>query len=168
MKALIVVDPQKCVGCHTCELACAVAHSRSKQLYAAIGEDPKPESRINVGRYLNTNLPLQCRHCEDAPCVKVCPSEAMQKEERGEAVLINEERCIGCKWCILVCPFGAVTLGQGEKAILKCDLCAARAADGLSPACTGSCPTGALQFTPVEQLTHDKRREFAVDFLGSS
>ena len=168
MKALIVVDPKQCVGCHTCELACAVAHSQSKQLYAAIAEIPLPQSRVCVERYQSTNLPLQCRHCEDAPCVKICPTQAMQKEGRGEAVLIEEERCIGCKWCILVCPFGAVTLGQGDKAIVKCDLCAERGAQGQSPACTNACPTGALQFTPVDQFTHAKRREFAVDFLGSS
>ncbi len=168
MKALIVVDPKRCVGCHSCELACAVAHSRHRQLYGAVAEDPPPQSRVYVERYQKTNLPLQCRHCEDAPCVNICPTSAMQKGAWGEAVLIDKGRCIGCKWCLLVCPFGAITLGPEEKAMVKCDLCAERAAEGRPPACTEACLTGALQYTPVEEFTRTKRREFVVDFLQSS
>jgi anaerobic carbon-monoxide dehydrogenase iron sulfur subunit len=168
LKSLIVVDTKKCLGCHSCEIGCAVEHSMSKQLFGAVFEDPLPQSRVFVEHYDGANLPLQCRHCEDAPCVRVCPTKAMVKQAAGEAVLIEETLCIGCKWCILVCPFGAVTLGAGEKAILKCDLCHDRAIAGQEPACVSSCPTGALQFASVDELTKEKRREFLVEFLGGS
>ncbi len=168
MKGLLVVDTKKCLGCHSCEIGCAVEHSKTKQLFSAVFETPRPQSRVCVEHYGGTNLPMQCRHCEDAPCVKVCPTRAMAKEVAGEAVLIEHSLCIGCKWCILVCPFGAIALGAGEKAVLKCDFCNERAAAGLLPACVNSCPTGALQFASADKFTKEKRREFLVEFFSAS
>ncbi len=104
MKGLIVVDVKKCLGCRSCEIGCAVEHSKSKQLFSAVFEKPLPQSRVVVESYGGTNLPLQCRHCEDPPCVKVCPTQAVTKQDVGEAVLIDDALCIGCKCCILVCP----------------------------------------------------------------
>ncbi|RQD77917.1 MAG: 4Fe-4S dicluster domain-containing protein [Candidatus Syntrophonatronum acetioxidans] len=161
----MVVDVKKCLGCHSCELGCAVEHSASKQLFASILEKPLPQSRVTVEHSEGTSLPLQCRHCEDPPCVKVCPTEAITKKDVGEAVLIDESLCIGCKVCILICPFGAVTLSTDDKAILKCDLCQERIFTGEAPACVSSCPTRALQFISVEEFTKEKRREFMVEFL---
>ncbi|MGI5875466.1 MAG: 4Fe-4S dicluster domain-containing protein [Dethiobacteria bacterium] len=167
IKGLIVVNVEKCLGCHSCEIACAVEHSRSKQLFSAISEAPLPKSRVAVEHYGSARLPLQCRHCDNAPCIKVCPTKAMLKEAGNGAVLIDHSLCIGCKWCLLVCPFGAVTLDNDEKAVLKCDLCYERTSTGRVPACVYSCPTGALQFTSVEELIKKKRRDFLVDFLGA-
>ncbi len=165
MKGLMVVDVKKCLGCHSCELGCAVEHSESKELLASIFERPLPQSRVTVEHSKGTSLPLQCRHCEDPPCIKVCPTEAIIKKDVGEAVLIDEALCIGCKVCILVCPFGAVTLSTDDKAILKCDLCQERLSVGDVPACVSSCPTRALEFVSVEEFTKEKRREFMVEFL---
>lgn len=169
MKGLLVINPQKCVGCHSCELNCAVAHSQSRQLFAAVFETPLPQSRVKVEHYQGTSIPLQCRHCEDAPCLKVCPTRAISKADREEAVLIDESLCIGCKWCLLVCPFGSVSLGrEGHNAVLKCDLCQEYPPENKEPACVYSCPTGALQFLTAEQYAREKRREFLVDYLESS
>lgn len=166
MKNMIVVDAGKCVGCHSCEISCCVAHSQSKQLYQAIFEKPLSKKRVVVENYGEFNVPLQCRHCEDAPCVHVCPTKAMQKEAGADAVLIDEKLCIGCKWCLQACPFGAIALGDGEKAILKCDLCMERTGKGMDPACVAGCPTKALKYLPVDTFTKEKRREFLVDFLA--
>ncbi|MCR6544398.1 4Fe-4S dicluster domain-containing protein [Dehalobacterium formicoaceticum] len=166
MKNIIVVDAQKCVSCHSCEISCCIAHSQSKNIYQAIFEKPLAKKRVVVEKYGAFSVPLQCRHCEDAPCVQICPTKAMHREAGADAVLINEELCIGCKWCLQACPFGAITLGDGEKAILKCDLCIIRTEQGLQPACVDACPTNALKYLSVDQFTKEKRRGFLVDFFG--
>lgn len=168
MEEMIVVHPKRCVSCHSCVIGCSVEHSHSKQLYAAIFETPRPRSRIFVERAASISLPIQCRHCEDAPCVHVCPTGAMSRQEPDEAVLVQQDLCIGCKWCILACPFGAVSQNETDRTMNKCDLCLERTPLGLAPACVASCPTGALEFTEIKTFTRDKRREFLVDFLGES
>ncbi len=168
MEAMIVVHPKRCVSCHSCVIGCSVEHSQSKQLYSAIFETPRPRTRIFVMPAGGTNLPLQCRHCEDAPCINICPTGAMSRQEVDEAVLVQQDLCIGCRWCIVVCPFGVVSQNDTDRSINKCDLCVERTPGGLPPACVASCPTGALEFTDIKTLTRDKRREFLVDFLGES
>jgi anaerobic carbon-monoxide dehydrogenase iron sulfur subunit len=165
VSGLLVVDRQKCLGCHSCEIACTVEHSQSKSLYAAIREDPLPRRRVEVEHYSGSNLPLQCRHCEDAPCVRVCPTKALFQKGEEEVVLLNSSLCIGCKWCLLACPFGVITLDQPSKSIIKCDLCQERASMEKPPACAESCPTKALQFTSTPQYTAQKRKDFLIEFL---
>jgi len=166
MRGMIYVDPERCMGCHTCEMACAVAHSESKDLFKAIYEEPRSKPRVVVEAVGRTSVPLQCRHCEDAPCVAVCPTRAMAKLEDGP-VVVREELCIGCKACILVCPFGAVAMGPGGKVAHKCDLCIERLEAGEEPACASSCPTGALRFVPAEEVAREARRRAAERFLVS-
>ena len=173
MRKIIFVDPQKCLACKTCELACAVAHSKSKDLEQAINEFPLPEKRVFVEQIpelpyalypVPYTLPLQCRHCEDAPCVKICPTKALEKSN-DEPVLIKNELCIGCKWCILVCPFGVIKLNREGKVIIKCDLCIDRLKDGKEPACVSACPTKALKYKSVEEITAVTRKEAIKKYL---
>jgi len=153
MEKFIVFDKNKCLGCKTCELACAVVHSKSKNLHKAVNEFPTPQYRIDVVASGGFSIPLQCRHCDDAPCVKICPTNALIKDESG-IVLYKENKCIGCKYCILVCPFGSIKINSKGKLITKCDLCIERLKNGDMPACVSSCPTKALKFTtPSESLT---------------
>ena len=168
MRGLLIVDSSKCVGCHTCEIACAVEHSQSKNLYSAVMENPPPRRRLEVEHYEGTNLPLQCRQCEEAPCARVCPTKALAKENEEEALLLHSHLCIGCKWCLLTCPFGVISLDKQSKAILKCDLCQERASQKQLPACAESCPTGALDFTSAQNLTAQKRRDFLVEFFKAT
>ena len=79
-----------------------------------------------------------------------------------EAVIIHEDKCIGCKFCVAVCPFGVVTLRKGGKVALKCDLCLLRTEEGLLPACVTACPTGAMKYLTAEELAKEKRRETAA------
>ena len=129
MKGNIVVDPNKCISCHSCEISCAVEHSVSKNLYLAAGEYPRPQKRVVVEHFAQTNLPLQCRHCEDAPCVKVCPTKALVKEGVEGPVLLNDHLCIGCKWCVVACPFGVIVAAPDDNIMIKCDLCQNRLPD---------------------------------------
>ncbi|MFQ6066866.1 MAG: 4Fe-4S dicluster domain-containing protein [bacterium] len=164
MKGIIVVDVERCLGCKSCELQCAVAHSKSDDLFKAIEEVPLPQYRVTVETAGELSAPLQCRHCEDAPCVQVCATHALEKVGPGQPATVKKELCIGCKWCILVCPFGVIGMDRAGKVIIKCNLCRERTEAGRLPACVEACPTGALKFIEIETLIKEKRREFLVDF----
>lgn len=150
MEKMIVVIPELCMGCHTCELECALAHSESKNLIEAVLNKERSVPRVRVRAAESLNVPLQCRHCEDAPCVRVCPSGALEKLETSGTVMVRVDRCIGCRWCVMVCPFGVIGVADGKVAI-KCDLCAERTSQGLDPACVAGCPTHALRFATEEE-----------------
>lgn len=164
-KGMIVCDPTRCLACRSCELACAVAHSRAKTLVGAITESPAPESRVSLEVAEDITLPLQCRHCEDAPCVVVCPTKALSKPAAEGPVLLDQQLCIGCKSCVLVCPFGVIHLSRDGKAMIKCDLCVERLAAGELPACVSSCPTGALRFESTAEAARTTRKRAAREFL---
>ncbi len=162
----IMVDPDRCVGCHTCELACAVAHSRSGTLFGAVlaGEPLAPRNR--VVKVAEVSFPAQCRQCEDAPCVKVCPTGATFRTETYTAV--NTNRCIACGLCTMVCPFGAIHVstvpvnGKSKRAAIKCDLCVNRAE---GPACVQACPTQALRLAAPREVMETALKASAERFL---
>jgi len=167
MKKILVVFSEKCLGCRSCEIACAVEHSKSKQLFQALYEDPLPQHRVEVESVESVNIPLQCRHCEDAPCVAVCPTHALEKPSVDSPVTLNDKLCIGCRWCVLVCPFGVIKMRRDGKAVVKCDLCWERQKKGMQPACVEACPTGALAFVEVEEMEKQRRGDFLVNWIKS-
>jgi carbon-monoxide dehydrogenase iron sulfur subunit len=156
MKGSIFVELRKCLACHSCELACAVEHSASKDLVQALQEDPPPVARVYVEDIDGTGVPLQCRHCEDAPCVSVCPRKAIEKLGSGQSVIIDAEKCTGCNFCVAACPFGVVVVPDDRKTAVKCDLCPQRIKEGLEPACVSVCPNGALCFGTGDELQGDQ------------
>ena len=157
MKYMIIINVEKCLGCKSCEIACAVAHSSLKDLNSLVGIEEKPGYRIYVEEYERKSVPVHCNHCDDAPCMMVCPTGAIYREGENEAVLLDLRRCIGCKMCIQACPFGVITARLDGKGILKCDLCMERLAAGQEPACVAACPTNALIFSSGEQANRAKR-----------
>lgn len=161
MDKVIAVNIDKCLGCRSCEIACAVEHSQSKELESALAERPLPQRMVNVEPAGDCGVPLQCRHCEDAPCMTVCPTGAIDRESDRAPVLVNADRCIGCRFCIMVCPFGVLNISRDGKAVTKCDLCSDRTAAGKEPACVEACPTGALKFCDIRELTAQRRRAAA-------
>ena len=163
-KGMIVVDPEKCVACRTCELQCAIVHSKSKDLKKAIGEKPLSKPRVKVEAFEGEVLPLQCRHCEDAPCIKICPTKAIDRADQDSPVLVDSELCIGCKMCVLVCPFGVINMDEKGKAIIKCDLCIERLRKGEKPACVMACPTHTLKFMILDEITKEKRKKYLISF----
>ncbi len=137
------VDSDKCLGCKTCELQCAVERgSVSKMLVEAVKEDPKPVARVGVFGPSGSSFPLQCRHCQDAMCLKVCPAGAMQRDTEKGNIAANQDKCRGCWMCVMACPFGCITPSTEYKVALKCDACMHME----EPACVASCPTGALVY----------------------
>ena len=168
MGKTITVDVGKCLACKSCELACAVAHSKSGVLEEAVSESPKPQSRVKVEAVDEYSVPMQCRHCEDAPCITVCPTAAINRDNPDAPVLINQEKCIGCKFCLAACPFGVISLSSDGKAVTKCDFCIARTKEGKKPACVEACPTKALKVVDEKELAADKRRFSAREFVAAT
>ena len=96
MKKKIYIDVKRCLGCRSCEIACAVAHSSTGELQSAIYSGEKPGHRIKVEDYGHHAVPVHCNHCEEAPCILACPTGAIHREEDEGPVLIDASRCIGC------------------------------------------------------------------------
>jgi carbon-monoxide dehydrogenase iron sulfur subunit len=162
----VFVNPERCIGCKQCQIACAVEHSQSKALYQAIFEETKPRPRILVapGLYLDTSFPNKCRHCDPAPCMSVCPTGAISRDSSMDIVLVDESKCIACAMCAMVCPFDVITFytSSGNKlSAIKCDHCIERQNRGEIPACVEACKTGALEFGEINELVKSARTKLA-------
>lgn len=166
MKRILITDVEKCLACKSCEIACALAHSDSKVLEEAINESPLPQKRVMVESAEEFAVPMQCRHCEDAPCVEICPSQALHKEKSSEQIFLEQERCIGCQCCLIVCPFGVIVPSHDGRVVVKCDLCLERLQAGQEPACVESCPTGAIKFVEADQFVKEKRDDAAQRLIN--
>lgn len=144
----IYVNEEYCIGCRLCEIHCAVQHSRSKKIIKAFREEtPRALARVLVEEEGPLSFAMQCRHCEEAPCIEACIVGAMHRDEETGAVLCDEDRCVGCWMCVMVCPFGAIQRNLvGNVAASKCDLCFGED----MPACVANCPNEALTFIEVE------------------
>jgi len=158
MSRHITVRIERCVGCHTCELACAIAHSQSQDIETMMMAGEKPGYRIHVETYGPRSIPISCQHCEEAACALACPTGAVKRLAPGKPVLVDHERCIGCSMCVQACPFGVIALRPDGKIAFKCDLCISRLAQGLDPACVSACPTKALVLQEDELSNKDKRK----------
>jgi len=167
MKSIIEVIVDRCLGCHTCEMECALAHSDSSSFVEAVQSGEKLYPRIILEIDGDSTVPMHCRHCDEAPCITVCPTSAMSRKSGDDPVILDVERCIGCTSCILVCPFGIIKRISPAGTLSKCDLCSDRLKKGEIPACAAGCPTNAIQFTPVEELTSGRRREVLNRFKVS-
>ncbi len=179
MNYFVIADPEKCIGCRTCMIACAVEHSNENIFYQN-HEDINFNPKLEVVKTAQVSAPIQCRQCDDAPCAKACPHNAISKQDN--AVVVDKEKCIGCKNCMLACPFGAINLNDVEQGRLvdlssipdnklfclekmvanKCDLCQG-SEDG--PACVNVCPTKGLRIVSEDDLCSsikNKRKSSAI------
>jgi electron transport protein HydN len=106
MNRFIIADAQKCIGCRTCEVACVVSHQHDQSCTTVSAPQFAPRIRVVKSDELSTAT--LCRQCEDAPCANVCPVDAIQRE--NAAWYVDQRRCIGCKSCMVACPYGAITV----------------------------------------------------------
>lgn len=165
----VFVNPERCIGCKQCQIACAVEHSQSKNLYQSLAEERPPRPRVLVapGIYLDTSFPNKCRHCDPAPCMTVCPTGAISRNEDMDIVVIDGDKCITCAMCAMVCPFDVITFYPSHEAKLdkpvavKCDHCIERQRQGNIPACVDACKVGALVFGEVNELVKAARTKLA-------
>lgn len=157
MEKIIDIDLDKCLGCRTCLMECAIEHSKSKDLFSAIQEKPIPQYRMSIEFINGSNIPWQCRHCDNAPCKVACPTAAISRKNDESPVVIKKNKCIGCKMCIQVCPFGVLKKNKSDNTVIKCDFCIERLEEGKKPACVNGCPTNALKLITLEELSNKKK-----------
>jgi carbon-monoxide dehydrogenase iron sulfur subunit len=157
----IYVKPDRCMGCRSCEISCAVQHSEGKTLFSALLESPAPMKRLFVEATEDVKMPILCRHCEDAPCLNACISGCLYKDENG-FVRRKKERCIGCWTCMMVCPFGVVTRDVNKHLAVKCDRCHKLDV----PACVNACPTKALVVKNLDEIPKEKRQNVVLAETG--
>ena len=170
----VFVRPERCIGCRHCEVACAIHHAENKNLFDAIREDPisKPRIHVEVGIHYLT-FPNRCRHCDPAPCMQVCPTEALYRDTETGSVVVDYAKCIGCAVCAMACPFGIIQfepvfqLDTGREVNAKCDNCIERQKEGIIPACVEACKTGALEFGEVNDLIRVSRKDFTTRMIKS-
>ncbi|EAB8791385.1 dimethylsulfoxide reductase subunit B, partial [Salmonella enterica subsp. enterica] len=150
------IDSSRCTGCKTCELACKDFKNLSpevnfRRIYEYAGGDWTEQDGVYQQNVFAYYLSISCNHCDDPACAKVCPSGAMHKREDG-FVVVNEEVCIGCRYCHMACPYGAPQFDEVKGHMTKCDGCYERVAEGKKPICVESCPLRALDMGPIEEL----------------
>ncbi|MHC1711270.1 MAG: 4Fe-4S dicluster domain-containing protein [Solidesulfovibrio sp.] len=184
LNTFVVADPKKCIGCKVCEVACSVVHATPE--VKTVGAMATPIiPKLYLVRVPLVTMPVQCRHCEDAPCANVCPVAAIT--QRDGAIVVNEDLCMGCKTCMMACPFGAIDLmpiyKEGKEVFQnlqesqadglrvkerlvanKCDLCVGRSQ---GPACVESCPVKALEVMSLKKEKKKRNLNSALSLLDS-
>ncbi len=167
----VLVDTTVCIGCRKCEWACKGAHDIEQGDFESYQNNevlndmrrPTPTDLTIVNRYTDEglrNIKLQCMHCDYPACVSACIVGAISKTENG-SVVWDTDMCIGCRYCMVACPFQIPTF-EYEKAldpkIVKCDFCIDRTNEGKIPACVNICPVEALTYGTREELITEARR----------
>ncbi|MBW6411545.1 4Fe-4S dicluster domain-containing protein [Clostridium weizhouense] len=179
--SFVISDNSKCIGCKACELACFAVHNKDNNVGLTVGTVKVPViPRLHIVKVNKKTAPIQCRQCEDAPCGNVCPVGAIRKQDN--IIFIDEKTCIGCKSCVLACPFGAIEVlpsyqdgkslmqkGLKEKSdnelknkskvtAYKCDLCIETG----TPACIKACPKDALSLVNTSEEKQNKKISAAL------
>ncbi len=152
---VLSIDISKCTGCRACEYACSFVHT---------GAFNRWDSRITISHFLEDFIfiPSVCTQCEEAYCVKVCPTQALSKNRETGVVEFDPNRCIVCKQCIMACPWGSIKLNHTGREIIKCDQC------GGDPECVKVCQAKALEYIEVEDMVLDKRYRSATRLKSSA
>ena len=148
MAKVLYIDHEKCTGCRLCELVCAVSHD---------GVSNPTRSRIRVLKWESEGvyIPMTCQQCQDAPCMNVCPVKAITRDEELGRVMVDYDVCIGCRTCVAVCPFGAMSFNTIDRKVFKCDLC-----DG-DPQCVRFCEVNAIEYVHADEVSILKMRDAA-------
>lgn len=165
MSYALLLDIKRCSGCQ----ACAVACMDQNDLVAKHPEEARRQIfKIEKGCFPDARifyLSLSCMHCQDAPCVQGCPTGSLYKSLSTGIVDFKPELCIGCHSCSLACPFGIPRFDARGK-MVKCDLCKERVNNGLEPACVHTCPTKALKFGDINELSQECEQNATVRILS--
>jgi len=150
------IDLTKCVGCHTCAVACKAENNTAPQVSPlpvrngrSISVDWRRVFEIERGVYPKVTkefVTMSCHHCAEPACLKSCPVGAITKRSQDGIVRIDLDKCNGCKYCVWACPYGAPRFNELTKKVEKCTFCYQRIDAGLAPACVTTCVGRALEF----------------------
>lgn len=151
MPKVLMIHPDKCTGCRNCTLGCSFSHEQQFRPAA---------SRVHVFSWEREgfSVPMMCQQCDDAACVKVCPTGALHRTKGAALVEYDRKKCIGCRMCTIACPFGNAVYDAATESILKCDTC------GGDPACVRMCPSQALEFVDDSVSTRARKKTLAGKF----
>ncbi len=146
MNRILVVDYAKCTGCRSCEMACSVSHVQASN---------PAKSAVRIVKWVQEelNVPVICQQCEEPACANTCPVQAISRDANTNALVVDGDVCVGCRMCIVACPFGAATFDADLRRSIKCDLCG-----GGEPWCARFCESGALTFKLPVAASMDKKR----------
>ncbi len=142
-KRVLIHNLDRCIGCGTCQVAC----------FYGKGTQAMVELERVIGELVV--LPQFCRVCDEAPCVEVCPKDALVKLPSGEVVL-RKYHCVGCRSCSFACPFGVIQPSLFTHVPPRCNICVQNTADGKLPYCVDVCPTEALIIAEEEEVAGEK------------
>jgi len=168
-------DMDLCVDCKACVIACKVKHGSTPHVTGSVISEPKglnllqvysPGPEIRNDRVIQAFVGIACMHCEDAACLKVCPSSAIYKDPQTCITLVDKNRCLGCKACLWACPFGVPGYDQNGKLAL-CDLCVDRLREGKKAACEAACQARAITVGSPEDI-RELRARAAVKKMAES
>lgn len=152
---VLAVDPKKCIGCGLCQIACSINRC---------GVSNPTLSCIRVVNWMMKAafLPVSCQQCEDAPCMAVCPKDAIYRDSDMDRVMVDYHRCVSCKMCVAACPFGAMGFDDNLRKVFKCDLC------GGQPQCVEFCTPNSLSFVDSKMVPYSTSRDSARMVLDFS
>lgn len=137
----IVANEEYCMNCRLCEVMCLVSHSKSKDIIKAFRQEKLGlVPRLRVEKSGPVSFAVQCRHCEQPYCVEACMAGAMTLDPETGEIVHDNDKCVGCWMCVMVCPSGALQTNPHHHVVAKCDLCAETG----TPACVEACPNEAL------------------------
>jgi len=150
------VDSKHCSGCKTCQAACIDKNDLERGvLWRRVYEINEGEwikkEKTWVNKIYAYNVSLSCNHCENPLCVQNCPTAAMQKT-KGGIVTVDEDKCIGCRYCEWSCPYGAPKYNGKKGVMSKCNFCIDYLEEGKDPACVAACPMRVLEFGELKEL----------------
>ena len=167
-RAGFFTDTSVCIGCKACEVACKEWNGVPDDLIGMTGESYDNSGALGANRWRHVAFIEQerivpgsdmrwlmssdvCKHCTEAGCLDACPTGAIFRSEFG-TVVIQEDVCNGCGYCVVACPFGVIDRRERDGRAFKCTMCYDRLQDGLEPACAKACPTASIQFGPLDEL----------------
>ena len=150
MNHVLLLQPEYCIDCRSCQLACSLKHE---------GTFRPSKSRIEVlTSPMKFSVPLTCLQCEEPACATVCVVNALTKNAATGLVEYNAQKCIGCRICVSACPFGNISYDRETKKVLKCDVC------GGEPECATFCPTKAIEWVRSDLETLSRKKVMSDKF----
>src|SRR5215475_13349711 len=157
MDGVFIIDPARCIGCQACVQACMECdtHRGTSMIHLEF---------IDRSSTVQTT-PQVCMHCENPTCAQVCPADAIKQTADGVVQSSLKPRCIGCRNCVLACPFGVPKYFAKIDQMMKCDMCLDRTSEGLKPMCASVCPSEALWYGTIEEFGRGRRGSLLRDFL---
>lgn len=160
-KYMIKTNKGRCISCKACEVHCKLKNRVPVGAKLGLLVSMGPVSRAGSPAYLNQFLP--CFQCEKPWCVAACPTGAMSRREEDGIVFVEQDLCVGCKACIMACPWEIPQFNEQSGTVIKCDFCRDRLDEGKKPACVTACTSHALDFLQPNVDSAGVRRAYALE-----